>query len=166
MFTVFHYRATARFIIFVLAAWSYLACNFYTLKTTTRKIDEKFSSKSYDLHPSWEWARNTSIVYTWVVSIAQLTFDKACKCVAHLIQSGSDYKYKAERDFHGGNEYGGEQLDRNNNELLYSMRTVSTYLPWHSGTVFVVTRGQIPAWLNTSHPRYLGNRRSYFWDTN
>lgn len=26
-------------------------------------------------------------------------------------------------------------------------------MPWHRGKIFLVTPGQTPSWLNTSHPR-------------
>ena len=41
---------------------------------------------------------------------------------------------------------------QDNNELLYSLRSVSKYAPWLR-RIYLVTNGQVPAWLNTSHPR-------------
>lgn len=38
------------------------------------------------------------------------------------------------------------------NELKYSLRSVEMYAPWIRN-VFVVTNGQVPGWLNLSHPR-------------
>lgn len=40
----------------------------------------------------------------------------------------------------------------NRDELKYSLRSVDTYLPWIN-RIFIVTNGQIPAWLDTSHPK-------------
>ena len=38
--------------------------------------------------------------------------------------------------------------DRSADELLYSLRSLRKYLPWHNGTIFIVTDNQIPKWLN------------------
>ena len=39
-----------------------------------------------------------------------------------------------------------------NDELLYSLRSIETYAPWFRH-VYLVTNGQIPSWLNVSHPK-------------
>lgn len=41
---------------------------------------------------------------------------------------------------------------QDNNELKYSLRSVQMFAPWIRN-VFIVTNGQVPSWLNTSHPR-------------
>lgn len=46
----------------------------------------------------------------------------------------------------------GSWLFRDRNELMYSMRSLEEYLPWVR-TIHVVTDGQVPKWLDTSHPR-------------
>ena len=38
-------------------------------------------------------------------------------------------------------------------ELLHAFRCIERFMPWHKGTIFLVTPGQTPTWLNTSHPR-------------
>ncbi len=45
----------------------------------------------------------------------------------------------------------GPHLFRNNDELRFSLRSLSDYAPW-IGHVWLVTNGQIPRWLNRSHP--------------
>ena len=40
----------------------------------------------------------------------------------------------------------------NNDELKYSLRSVEKYIPWIN-RIFIVTDEQIPAWLNTDHPK-------------
>ncbi|KKK26576.1 hypothetical protein ARAM_002987 [Aspergillus rambellii] len=85
----------------------------------------------YHLEPEWEWARNVSIVYTWV--------------------NGSDPNFRSQRKRYGG--IIGGSLDRDNNELLYSLRSLNEFLPWHTGMVYIVTPNQAPYWLNQSHPR-------------
>lgn len=39
-----------------------------------------------------------------------------------------------------------------NEELRYSLRSIEKYAPWVNH-IYLVTNGQIPYWLNTSHPR-------------
>lgn len=39
-----------------------------------------------------------------------------------------------------------------NNELMYSLRSVELYAPWIN-RIYIVTDGQTPAWLNTAHPK-------------
>lgn len=41
---------------------------------------------------------------------------------------------------------------RENNELVYSLRSVERYAPWVN-RIYIVTDGQCPAWLNTEHPK-------------
>jgi len=38
-------------------------------------------------------------------------------------------------------------------ELRYSLRSLEKNLPWHEGTIFIVSPNQVPNWLNTDHPR-------------
>jgi hypothetical protein len=42
---------------------------------------------------------------------------------------------------------------RDNQDLLYSIRSLETNMPWWKGTLYIVTDNQIPKWLNMSHPR-------------
>lgn len=39
-----------------------------------------------------------------------------------------------------------------NQELRYSLRSVQTYAPWIN-QIYIVTNGQVPEWLDTSHPK-------------
>jgi UDP-N-acetylglucosamine-lysosomal-enzyme len=41
---------------------------------------------------------------------------------------------------------------RDNNELLYSLRSVEKHVPFVRN-IFIVTDGQIPSWLNLTHPK-------------
>lgn len=41
---------------------------------------------------------------------------------------------------------------RDNNELVYSLRSVERYAPWVN-RIYIVTDGQSPKWLNTKHPK-------------
>ena len=40
----------------------------------------------------------------------------------------------------------------NNDELKYSLRSAQTYAPWIN-KIFIVTDGQVPKWLDTTHPK-------------
>jgi len=46
----------------------------------------------------------------------------------------------------------GKHRYRDNNELRYSLRSVWRYAPWVR-KVHILTNGQVPRWLNISHPR-------------
>ncbi|KDO35679.1 hypothetical protein SPRG_18839 [Saprolegnia parasitica CBS 223.65] len=45
-----------------------------------------------------------------------------------------------------------ENRFRDNDELRYSIRSLETYAPWIR-RIFLVTDGQVPRWLDLSHPR-------------
>eukprot|EP01103_Thecamoeba_quadrilineata_P000916 TRINITY_DN10807_c0_g1_i1.p1 TRINITY_DN10807_c0_g1~~TRINITY_DN10807_c0_g1_i1.p1 ORF type:complete len:451 (-),score=64.10 TRINITY_DN10807_c0_g1_i1:160-1512(-) len=46
----------------------------------------------------------------------------------------------------------GLSLARDNDEMLFSMRSISSFLPWFNGNIYIVA-DQVPCWLNTSHPQ-------------
>ena len=46
----------------------------------------------------------------------------------------------------------GNRRFQDSNELLYSLRSLEAYAPWIN-RVFLVTNGQVPAWLKLDHPR-------------
>eukprot|EP00033_Pygsuia_biforma_P002743 GCRY01003027.1.p1 GENE.GCRY01003027.1~~GCRY01003027.1.p1 ORF type:complete len:457 (+),score=53.41 GCRY01003027.1:111-1373(+) len=57
--------------------------------------------------------------------------------------------------------------DRDNDELLFSLRAYQKHMPWHKGRVILVTPNQTPEWLNTSNPRVLVyNQDDLFPDKN
>lgn len=43
--------------------------------------------------------------------------------------------------------------NRDNNELLYSIRSLEKCMPWWNGTLYLVTDKQVPLWIEASHPR-------------
>jgi len=90
--------------------------------------------KGGELEPEWDWVKNISIVYTWV--------------------DGSDPNFiNLKSKYNGGIRKPNNHRDRTSDELRYSIRSIEKYLPWHEGTIFIVTCGQIPKWLDTSNPR-------------
>ncbi|WP_345197964.1 stealth family protein [Kistimonas scapharcae] len=76
------------------------------------------------------------LVYTWV--------------------DGADLAWQAEKEryAHEAGYFIGNRNCRwqDNEELRYSLRSVAAYWPYE-GTIYIVTAGQTPAWLNTEHPR-------------
>lgn len=62
-------------------------------------------------------------------------------------------------------------MNLDNNEMLYSMRSIEKFCPWVR-RVYLVTNGQIPSWLNLNnlrlkvitHDQIFKNKR-YFDDT-
>jgi Stealth protein CR2, conserved region 2/Stealth protein CR3, conserved region 3 len=82
--------------------------------------------------------RNTPIVYTWV--------------------DGSDRRYREQRSSFCPSPQKrakcvGGARDRDNGELLYSLRSLEMFAPWLQGPVYIVSPGQRPSWLNSSHAR-------------
>ncbi len=60
----------------------------------------------------------------------------------------------------------GKRRFRDNDELRYSLRSLESNAPW-TNRVFLVTNGQVPAWLNLKHPRLrIISHASIFPDTN
>ena len=86
------------------------------------------------LEPEWAFAASTAFVYTWV--------------------NGSDPAYREQRRTYGGAGAVGTSRDRDSGELRYSLRALARYLPWSRGPIYLVApRGQVPSWMNASHPR-------------
>ncbi|RHY24953.1 hypothetical protein DYB32_008600 [Aphanomyces invadans] len=96
-------------------------------------------TNSQDTYPdlcrirNYDALKRMSIVYTWV--------------------NGSVPCYRACRHRFGGDDAVGGSRDREIGELKYSIRSVLRFLPWFEGTVYIVTPGHAPLWLNQSHPR-------------
>jgi len=106
-----------------------------------KKLDEKFVSEIREmkryrggpLEPEWKWIEDISIVYTWV--------------------NGSDLNHLDLKSKYNGGNRNIDNRDRSVDELRYSLRSFEKYLPWHKGTIYIVTPNQVPVWLNTDNPR-------------
>lgn len=76
--------------------------------------------------------------------------------LVYLWVNGNDPKWIAKRDACIGEATKSEVNCKgryvDNNELMYSLRSVEKYAPWIR-KIFIVTDDQVPAWLNTSHPK-------------
>ena len=89
--------------------------------------------KGGPIEPEWEWVKNISIVYTWV--------------------DGSDIDLSLIKSKYNGGSMNVNSRDRSADELRYSLRSLYKYLPWHNGTIFIVTDNQIPPWLDVENNR-------------
>ena len=83
------------------------------------------------IEPEWEWVKNISFVYTWV--------------------DGSDPNFSYLKSKYNGGDRDVNSRDRSADELRYSLRSLKKYLPWHNGTIFIVTNNQIPKWLKVNN---------------
>jgi len=100
-----------------------------------KKTDDDYI-KGYnggEIEPEWEWAKSMSIVYSWV--------------------DGSDVDFLDVKSKYNNGFRTFNSRDRSADELRYSLRSVEKYMPWHQGTIYIVTANQIPKWLNTTNPR-------------
>ena len=94
--------------------------------------------------------------FMWIIQTAARISDFPIDIVFTWV-NGSDENwirrksYWAERE-HPSNYSGGSVRFRDNQELRYSLRAIFSYAPWiHQ--IFLVTNGQVPYWLNVSHPK-------------
>jgi len=95
--------------------------------------DVENGKRGDELEPEWEWAKDISIVYTWI--------------------NGTDEALLERKSKYNGGIKKADQRDRCIDELRYSIRSVCKNLPWHKGKIFIVSPGQTPYWLDTSNPR-------------
>jgi len=102
-------------------------------KAFNKDDQENNKPKGWKLDEKWEWCRNISIVYTWV--------------------NGSDPNHQEIKSHYNGGIKKADQRDRSMDELRYSLRSLEKNLPWHEGTIFIVSPNQVPYWLNVEHPR-------------
>lgn len=105
------------------------------------------------LVPITDFTGPVDVVYTWV--------------------DGSDPDWARARDaawssIHPGelNEFAGnDERFRHHDELRYSLRSVDYFAPWVNH-IYLVTAGQVPHWLDTTHPRItVVDHREIFTDT-
>ena len=145
---------TYLFIIFKLAVIIYIFFKaikllnlnkfIFTLKFRNEinnlEVNDKYKRKEFEyilnyrgtsLEPEWERVRNISFVYTWV--------------------DGSDIDLSNIKSKYNGGNRNVNSRDRSADELLYSLRSLKKYIPWHNGTIFIVTDNQIPRWLNINN---------------
>ncbi|OUM61176.1 hypothetical protein PIROE2DRAFT_12895 [Piromyces sp. E2] len=95
--------------------------------------DVETGKRGSELEPEWQWVKDISIVYTWI--------------------NGTDDALLERKAKYNGGIKKADNRDRCIDELRYSLRSVYKFLPWHTGTIYFVTPGQTPVWLDTSNPR-------------
>lgn len=71
--------------------------------------------------------------------------------IVYMYANGSDPE-KAEGRVRLGGARSATARDRDNNELLYSLRSVARFMPWFRGNVIILTDTP-PRWANVKHPR-------------
>lgn len=82
---------------------------------------------------NFDQLRRMSIVYTWV--------------------NGSQPCYRESRMAAGGKNSVGGSRDREIGELMYSIRSLKKFVPWHTGPIYIVSPGHIPHWVDLDNPR-------------
>ncbi|KAJ3132640.1 hypothetical protein HK100_005119 [Physocladia obscura] len=106
--------------------------------------DEKHSPEMRAaLSPQWAFARHVPVVYTWVNGslpdyrvqrrTAQVAFDASLAPEQRAATAALD----------------GVQRDRDNGELVWSVRSLQRFAPWWEGDLIIVApEGHVPNWLN------------------
>ena len=79
-------------------------------------------------------------VYTWVDGADPQWIESKRRLEAQL--SGNEYYPEANH----------EARFESKDELKYSLRSLEYFAPWFN-KIFIVTAGQVPAWLNVDHPK-------------
>ena len=62
--------------------------------------------------------------------------------IVYMWVDGNDSKWQKSM------KSGVSSRNRSNNEILYSLRSISKFMPWHEGRVFIVTPNQTPNGIN------------------
>ncbi|KAG4095505.1 hypothetical protein H8356DRAFT_1687557 [Neocallimastix lanati (nom. inval.)] len=110
--------------------------NNFSENTCSKEKDDLSYILNYKggiIEPEWQWVKNISIVYTWV--------------------DGSDINFQDLKSKYNGGIKNDNNRDRSVDELRYSIRSLEKYMPWHQGTIYIVTCHQIPKWLDVNNPR-------------
>ena len=92
------------------------------------------------------------VVYTWVDG-SDPDWSRAKSAAWERTHPGELHEFAAN-----------DERYRSRDELLYSLRSVDYFAPWVN-RIYLVTAGQVPAWLNTADPRIvLVDHRQIFDD--
>ena len=83
----------------------------------------EYSTRNLKEDDLYHKVKNLDIVYMWV--------------------DGSDKKWQSKMNSKVSSR------NRSNDELVYSLRSISKFMPWHEGRIFIVTPNQTPSRLNT-----------------
>jgi len=88
--------------------------------------------------------RSFDIVYTWVNSSDPFLFTEMKKV---------EPRYRVQKD---------RIQDRE--EMRYSLRSISKFMPWWHGRLVIVTNHEPPTWLNLSSPRVVVYSHKQLWE--
>ena len=80
------------------------------------------------------------IVYTWVDGSDPAWLQRKAKCLGDQQDLGVNLSATHESRY------------TSHDELKYSLRSVAMFAGW-ANKIYIVTDGQVPAWLDTSHPK-------------
>lgn len=72
--------------------------------------------------------------------------------IVYTYVDGNDEKWKKKRNHYSNDSINSVFRYRDNNELLYSLRSLEKYAPWVRN-IYIITDHQKPEWLNTSHKK-------------
>jgi len=116
--------------------------DFTSTKLSKNSLLSTVKKKARDLlHPILDGCsplnENIDLVYTWVNG-SEIAFKKSL--VANIASNETENAETRAQRF--------QDFD----QLKYSLRSVDENAPWFRN-IYIVTNGQIPVWLNTSHPR-------------
>lgn len=103
------------------------------ISDTIEPEDEPFFPSNKCKIKNFNYLKRMSIVYTWV--------------------NGSLPCYQESRKAVGGEKSIGGSRDREFGELMYSIRSMQKFMPWHVGNIYIVTPGHIPNWISLNNPR-------------
>eukprot|EP01028_Stygiella_incarcerata_P010817 TRINITY_DN581_c0_g2_i1.p1 TRINITY_DN581_c0_g2~~TRINITY_DN581_c0_g2_i1.p1 ORF type:complete len:1327 (-),score=320.26 TRINITY_DN581_c0_g2_i1:960-4940(-) len=132
-------------------------------RNSLEKITDLLKSNN-SLHINTEkWAHNSTVLDETIDRLRQ-RMNETCSDnsfngdVDDNDHNGGSDKMEEENDAnddkHGSK--GDDRVDpnrfRDNNELLFSLRSIEKHAPWVR-KIFLVTNGQVPSWLDSSHPR-------------
>ena len=82
------------------------------------------------------------IVYLWANGADENFVAIKNKCIQDLNKDTNKYIDDVQ-----------DQIFRDNNELLYSLRSIEQNAPWINHIYIVTSFGQVPTWLNTHNPK-------------
>eukprot|EP01091_Cochliopodium_minus_P007250 TRINITY_DN17156_c0_g1_i1.p1 TRINITY_DN17156_c0_g1~~TRINITY_DN17156_c0_g1_i1.p1 ORF type:complete len:365 (-),score=67.11 TRINITY_DN17156_c0_g1_i1:4-1098(-) len=115
-------------LVFGLLIFNYSPTEPFSRANVTIQANKLALDKNYKV----------DLVYTWVNG-SDPKFKENLKLYKEKQRYLRENEYKEGRFFDGS-------------DLKFSLRSVEKYLDWYNN-IYIVTNGQIPNWLNISHPR-------------
>lgn len=107
-------------------------------------------SDNFQLTSEVEDDSKIDIVFTWVNGSDPIHKENLQKALHEYYSLETDSLHFLNITKHGESVSSNRFSDHD--ELLYALRSLERYAPWIN-RVFIVTNGQVPAWLNLTNPR-------------